>query len=188
MEKIEGSLAGNFLISTRKMPDPRFAGQVIYLCFHSREEGAMGVAINRPAGSVTLAEAFPELAVDDLRVSTPVYIGGPVEQNSGCILYERHEWKSEFEFVITSGVALTRERQVLEQIAGGGGPQTFLLLLGYAGWGPGQLEEELTRNGWLVVPGSEEIIFHCDNRRKWQAAAEQLGIDMNLYEDETGNA
>ena len=188
MEKIDGSIAGKFLISTRNMPDPRFAEQVICICSHSAEEGAIGVAINRPAGEISLAEVFADLDVLPSFSELDVHIGGPVDHEAGFILYERGDYEMEGVLEVSDKIALTRERKVLEDIVTGKGPSTFLFILGYAGWGPGQLEAELTRNGWLVVPGDSDIIFHREDSEKWQAAAQQYGIDINLFADETGNA
>lgn len=189
MEKIDNSIAGKFLISTRNMPDPRFAEQVIYICSHTAEDGALGVAVNCPAGDISLAEVFADLDVLPSLSTVNVHLGGPVDHEAGFILYERGRgYEMEGVLEVSEKIALTRERKVLEDIVTGKGPSTFLFVLGYAGWGPGQLEAELTRNGWLVVPGDSNIIFRLEDSEKWQAAAQQYGIDINLFEDETGNA
>ncbi len=181
------SLAGRFLISTPQMPDPRFAEHVIYICEHG-SQGAMGLAINRPNYSLSLAEILQgaQLPVPKKKLP-PVYIGGPIDQESAFILYHS-DYAAGYKMDITDTVSLTRETKVLEDIANGVGPELFLFVLGYTGWGPGQLESELLHNGWLAVPGNEEIIFHLEDALKWRAAAMQYGIDISIYKDTIGYA
>lgn len=180
-------LTGSFLISTQSMPDPRFEEQVIYVCAHS-DEGAMGVAINRPNTMFTLGEI---LRSADLPVPKhelpPVYIGGPVELESAFILYSSG-YSTEYQLEITESIFLSRETKVLEDIAKGNGPEKYLFLLGYAGWGPGQLERELLDDGWLTIPGNDVIIFDTPDEEKWRAAAMQYGIDISTYGDVVGRA
>jgi putative transcriptional regulator len=181
------SLAGTFLVSTPQMPDPRFEEHVIYVCAHTAE-GAMGVAINQPNGVFTMAEVLrgAGLPVPDFALP-PVYIGGPVELDSAFILY-LSGYEAEHRLDVSDTVSLTRETKVLEDIAYGRGPSKYLFVLGYTGWGPGQLEHELMANGWLSVPASDEIIFDSPDEFKWRAAAMQYGIDIATYEDVIGNA
>lgn len=181
------SLAGTFLVSTPQMPDPRFEEHVIYICAHSAE-GAMGVAINQPNRVFSMHEILrgSGMTVPEGQLP-PVYIGGPVELESAFILY-RSEYSAEHRLDVSDTVALTRETRVLEDIARGRGPKKFLFILGYSGWGPGQLEHELMANGWLNVPASEDIIFDCPDEFKWRAAAMHFGIDITTYEDVIGNA
>jgi putative transcriptional regulator len=181
------SLAGSFLVSTPQMPDPRFEEHVIYICAHN-EEGAMGVTINQPNHIFTLAEILrgANLPVPDKELP-PVYIGGPVELESAFILY-RSDYSAEHKLDISETVSLTRETKVLEDISKGAGPSTYLFILGYTGWGPGQLESELTENGWLTLPASDNIMFDMPNELKWKAAAMQYGIDIATFEDVIGNA
>lgn len=183
----KNSLAGTFLVSTPQMPDPRFEEHVIYICAHN-DEGAMGVAINQPNRALSLAEILrgANLPVPQEPLP-PVYIGGPVELESAFILY-LSGYIAEHRLDISDSVSLTRETRVLEDIALGRGPQQYLFILGYTGWGPGQLEHELMVNGWLSVPANDEIIFHTSDEFKWRAAAMQYGIDIATYEDVIGNA
>jgi len=180
-------LTGSFLISTQKMPDPRFEEQVIYICAHSKE-GAMGVAVNKPNGMFSLAEIlkstdFP-VPEGDL---PPVYIGGPVELESAFILFTS-DYATEFQLQVSPTVFLSREAKVLEDIAHARGPEKYLFLLGYAGWGPGQLEQELLADGWLTVPADNMIIFDTPDDEKWRAAAMRYGIDISVYSDIAGRA
>lgn len=181
------SLVGNFLISTPQMPDPRFAEHVIYICAHS-EEGAMGVAINRPNGSISLAEILQgaDLPVPKVELP-PIHIGGPVELESAFILF-LSDYSTKHKLEISETVSLTRETRVLEDISVGKGPKDYLFILGYTGWGPGQLESELVERGWLTLPASDDIIFGLDDEEKWKAAAMQYGIDIAVFEDQIGNA
>jgi putative transcriptional regulator len=181
------SLAGSFLVSTPQMPDPRFEEHVIYICAHNAE-GAMGVSVNRPNHIFSLAEILQgaNLPVPEKKLP-PVYIGGPVELESAFILY-LSDYFVEHKLDISETVSLTRETKVLEEISRGGGPTTYLFILGYTGWGPGQLENELLENGWLTLPADDNIIFHMPDEHKWKAAAMQYGIDITTFEDVIGNA
>ncbi len=181
------SLTGSFLVSTPQMPDPRFEEQVIYICAHS-SEGAMGLAINKPNSAFTLAEVLQgaDLPIPDIELPL-VYVGGPVELESACILY-RSDYSTEYQLEVTPTISLSRETKVLEDIAKGRGPGSYLFLLGYTGWGPGQLERELVDDGWLTVPGDDNIIFNLPDDEKWKAAAMQYGIDISTFGDVIGYA
>lgn len=184
---IVDSLTGSFLISTQKMPDPRFEEQVILICAHN-EEGAMGVAVNRPNSMFSLAEILEsaKLPIPETELP-PVYIGGPVELESAFILYSSG-YSTEYQLQVSPTVFLSRETKVLEDIANSRGPEKYLFILGYAGWGPGQLEQELLADGWLTIPGSDTIIFDTEDELKWRAAAMQYGIDISVYDDVAGRA
>jgi len=181
------SLTGQFLISTPQMPDPRFQEQVIYLCAHN-DEGAMGLVINNPNQELTLLDILygANLPVPEGPLP-PVYIGGPVEMESGFILYSGSggEYAS---LEITPDIYLTRDARLLEKIARGEGPDRYLFLLGYAGWGPGQLEMELMDSGWLTLPGDPEILFETSDEDKWRMAAFRYGIDISTFGDVIGYA
>lgn len=181
------SLAGSFLISTPKMPDPRFEEHVIYICAHN-SEGAMGVAVNRPNSRFSLLEVLKgaELPIPENQLP-PVHVGGPVELESAFILY-LSDYQAEHKLEISETVSLTRETRVLEDIAHGKGPEHYLFILGYTGWGPGQLENELLDNGWLSLPANDNIIFHMADDLKWKAAAMEYGIDIVAFEDVIGYA
>lgn len=181
------NLTGSFLISTPKMPDPRFEEQVIYICAHSHE-GAMGVAINKPNPLFSLAEILRSagLPVPDVTLP-PVYIGGPVELESAFILY-RSEYRTEYQLEVSPTISLSRETKVLDDIARQRGPDKYLFILGYAGWGPGQLEQELVDDGWLMVPAEDHVIFDVPDEDKWRTAAMMYGIDISVFGDIVGNA
>jgi putative transcriptional regulator len=181
------TLTGSFLISTPRMPDPRFSEQVLYICAHSHE-GTMALVVNRPNLFLSLDEILrgANLTVPDKKMPQ-VYSGGPVEPTSACILFSS-DYQAEQQLAISSTVSLSREAKLLEDIARGQGPEKYLFLLGYAGWGPGQLEQELIAEGWLVVPGDDAIIFDVPDEEKWQRAALLYGIDISTYDDVVGNA
>ncbi len=182
------NLRGSFLVSTSQMPDPRFEEQVIYICSHSIE-GAVGVAVNCPDPNLTLTQIIREMnfksSVPEL---PPVYIGGPVSLGAAFILYRDHAPDNVIGMEIDQQISLTRDRAMLEAIAAGNGPKDFLFILGYAGWGPGQLEAELHDSGWLIVPGDDKIIFDLPDAEKWKAAAEYYGIDIVTYNENVGYA
>ncbi|MBM9602743.1 YqgE/AlgH family protein [Desulfopila inferna] len=180
-------LTGSFLISTQNMPDPRFEEQVIYICAHS-EDGAMGLTINKPNNMFSLAEILTSanLPIPENELP-PVYIGGPVELESAFILFTS-DYRTEYQLEVTPTTFLSRETKILEDIAHGKGPEKYLFLLGYAGWGPGQLENELLADGWLTVPGNDMIIFDTPDEEKWRAAAMLYGIDISVFGDVIGRA
>lgn len=181
------ALTGSFLISTPQMPDPRFEEQVIYICAHSNE-GAMGLAINKPSPAFSMVEILKGagLPIPDIQLP-PVHLGGPVELESAFILY-RSEYQTEYQLEVSPTISLSRETRVLEDIAWNRGPGKYLFLLGYTGWGPGQLEQELVEDGWLTVPAEDHIIFDLADEYKWKAAAMQYGIDIATFGDVIGYA
>ena len=181
------SLQGNFLISTSKMPDPRFREKLIYMCGHT-EEGAIGLVVNNPLPDVTLDEILinANIPVPDFELP-PVYLGGPVEMGSGFILYTA-DYQVENQLQVSTTVCLSSDPQILQDIALHSGPDNYLFLLGYAGWGPGQLENELTDNGWLILPAEDNIIFNMPDPKKWKVAAQKFGIDITTFGDVVGSA
>ena len=180
------SLQGNFLIATPQMPDPRFQEQVIFICSHN-SDGAMGLVINQPSG-YTLIEIFKSANIEVLEQEwPPIYLGGPVEVEAAFFLYDSG-YSSVHSMNISDGVSLSRNPQILQDIAIGCGPEQYLFVLGYAGWAPGQLELELTKNGWLTLPSKNDILFKTPAESKWKKAAELFGIDISLYSDQIGTA
>lgn len=181
------SLQGNFLIATPHMPDPRFFKKVVYLCGHSDDEGAMGLMINHPT-SHTLAEVMEGLGIEVPEGILPsVYLGGPMEMEAGFFLFS-----SDFEccnyLEVTENLRLTSDVEILKAISGGRLPERYIFALGYAGWGPGQLENELADDGWLALPGDEDVIFNTPDDRKWEEAARRLGIDIATFGNVVGSA
>lgn len=181
------SLVGNFLISTPQMPDPRFQEQVIFICAHN-DEGAMGLVINNPNQDIGLREVLEganmPVPSGDL---PPLYMGGPVELDAGFILYSSDYFTAN-SLEVTPEIFLSRDSRLLLDIAQGNGPEQYLFMLGYAGWGAGQLEEELLDNSWLTVPGDYNILFNTPDELKWKLAAHRFGIDISVFSDVVGNA
>ncbi|MCX5870231.1 MAG: YqgE/AlgH family protein [Deltaproteobacteria bacterium] len=186
-KSIIDTLTGSFLISTPRMPDPRFSEQVLYICVHSHE-GTMALVINRPNLFLTMDEILrgANLPVPE-SILPPVYSGGPVEPASACILFSS-DYQAEQQLAISATISLSRDVRLLEDIARGQGPEKYLFILGYAGWGPGQLEQELVAEGWLVVPADDALVFDVPDEEKWQRAALLYGIDIATYGDMIGNA
>ncbi|MCW5198957.1 YqgE/AlgH family protein [Desulfobulbus sp. F3] len=181
------NLTGHFLIATPQMHDPRFQEQVIYICAHSRE-GAMGVAINNPNQEISMMEILLSTNIPlPEGPLPPVYTGGPVEMESGFILYSADRQIGSG-LAVTQNISLSRESKLLEEISKGFGPKEYLFLLGYAGWGAGQLEAELVDNSWLTVPGDPSILFHTPDELKWKKAAHRFGIDISMFSGIVGNA
>jgi len=169
------------------MPDPRFQKQVVYLCSHSESEGALGLIINHPT-THTLAEimAGADIKIPDLELP-PIYLGGPVEMEAGFFLFTAdYECKNYIE--VTPNIRLSRDVEILKDISLGMQPAKYIFALGYSGWGPGQLENELGDNGWLALPGDEEVIFDIPDERKWEKAASSVGVDISTFGDVMGKA
>ena len=185
---LDNHLTNHFLIAMPGLADPNFFHTVTYICEHS-EQGAMGLVINRPMG-LQLADIFEQLdiKIDDPNISqTPVYLGGPVQGDRGFVLHDsEREWDSTLK--VTEDISVTTSMDILQAIAAGEGPAHSLVTLGYAGWGAGQLEEEMAQNTWLSGPAKSEIIFNRPSDQRWQAAADLLGVDLNLLSSEAGHA
>ena len=187
-------LANQFLIAMPGMVDPNFAGSLIYLFEHT-ERGAMGLVVNRPT-EVDLATLFDKIELK-LEIApllkVPVYFGGPVQIERGFVLHESNPLISySSSLVIPGGLTMTTSKDVLEAVAAGKGPQNFLMTLGYAGWGAGQLEEEITLNGWMNVPLNHhqmiEIIFNTPSSQRYEKAIGHLGFDLSHLSGEAGHA
>lgn len=168
-----------------QMMDPNFSGTLTYLCEHN-EHGAMGIVINRPS-ELMLGEIFEQLNFPFVGTDHPIYAGGPVQLERGFVLHnDARNWESSVQ--ISPGVRLTTSKDILAAIAKGEGPEDYLVALGYAGWGAGQLEQELTDNAWVVCSASEEILFHTPDSEKQRKALSMLGIDSNQLSGQIGHA
>ncbi|MCR4378816.1 MAG: YqgE/AlgH family protein [Rhodospirillales bacterium] len=181
-------LAGHLLVAMPGMPDPRFAKAVIYMCAHN-DEGAMGLVINRAMADFTFPDLLKQLGIA-AAADTPsisVQFGGPVEQGRGFVLHSS-DYVHESTLVVDADVALTATVDILKAIAHGKGPSHSLLALGYAGWGPGQLDAEILQNGWLSVKADPGIVFNANLSAKWQQALSKLGIDLSLLNENAGHA
>ncbi|MFC3569670.1 YqgE/AlgH family protein [Paracoccus sp. TOH] len=185
------NLTGKMLIAMPAMRDPRFEQSVILVCAHS-EDGAMGLVVNRPLPEIGFADLLTQLGIDvgEDALDIPVRFGGPVEPGRGFVLHRvpRDIQLGENRMRITDDLAMSTTRDILEDYARGHGPQPAMLALGYAGWGPGQLDSEILQNGWLTSDRGDEIIFGADNPGKWRAALKSLGIDPLMLSPSAGHA
>jgi len=188
MDPDASNLTNNFLIAMPGMSDPAFERTVTYLCQHTAE-GALGIIVNRPS-EMMLGDVLKELDIPilDERVSEqPVYWGGPVQPDRGFVLHAREgEWKSTL--CINEELCLTTSRDILEALGRGDGPSRAMLALGYAGWGSGQLEQEIAQNAWLNAEATEAVLFDRPPENRWRAAAELVGVDISLLTLEAGHA
>lgn len=182
------SLVGQILIAMPAMTDPRFAGTVIYICDHT-DKGAMGLVLNRPLEAPSFEDLLRQLKVTPTPPARTIRLcnGGPVDTARGFVLHST-DWTGEGSLRVSDDVALTASLEVLKVIAGGGGPRRGLLALGYAGWGPGQLEDEVRQNAWLTAPATDALVFDAAPETKWRRALAELGIDPLLLSGAAGHA
>jgi len=189
-------LDGQMLIAMPVMEDERFQRSVIYMCAHS-SEGAMGIIVNRAAGSIDFAGLLLQLKIIEKgeRIMLPegaeemkVLRGGPVETGRGFVLHSSDFFIKDSTLPIDEDISLTATLDILKAIAKGSGPKRAVLALGYAGWGPGQLENELQHNGWLHCPADPELVFGGDVDRKYEQALKKIGIDLAMLSNESGRA
>ena len=181
-------LSGQMLIAMPGMTDPRFEKAVIYICAHN-EDGAMGLVVNRLIESMTFPEMLKQLDIEPTEPEDVirVLLGGPVEQARGFVLHSP-DYLQDASMVVNDDVALTATIDILRAIADGAGPRNRLLALGYAGWGPGQLDSEILHNGWLNVSADDDLVFGEDLDAKWERAMAKIGIDPLLLSDDAGHA
>jgi len=182
------SLTNQFLIAMPALADPNFHGTVTYICEHNAQ-GAMGIVINRPL-NLTLGEVLSEMKIAPQEAGiarNPVYMGGPVQTDRGFVLHNpAGRWDSML--WINDELGITTSKDILENIATGTGPKQLLVALGYAGWGAGQLEQELADNVWLCGPSNNKIIFDTPWQQRWEAAAALMGVDLSQISNQIGHA
>jgi putative transcriptional regulator len=182
------NLTHHFLIAMPSMVDPNFARSLTYICEHN-EQGALGVVVNRPI-EMTLRKLFDQVEIplhDEKLAQVPVYFGGPVQVDRGFVLHQpAGSWQSTLS--VTEQVGLTTSKDILEAVAAGSGPDRIQVSLGYAGWAPGQIEEELAQNAWLTVPADIRVVFNLPAERRLEAAMNLLGIDLARLSDSAGHA
>lgn len=182
------SLTNHLLIAMPGLADPNFARTVTLICEHS-SEGAMGLVINRVT-ELRLHDIFEQLGIPSRgsRVSDmPVFFGGPVQNNRGFVLHEPlGSWDATLPVTDTLGVSTSRD--ILEAMAQNQGPERCLVALGYAGWGPGQLEREIMENSWLYGPANHHVLFDLPVEKRWKEAARAVGVNLDLLSGEAGHA
>ncbi len=190
MKKRDASfLDGQLLIAMPGMGDQRFDRTVIFVCDHS-EKGAMGLIVNKPAKELSFSDLLAQLKIPaqiDLG-AIQVHVGGPVEHGRGFVLHSPDYSVRESSLHVGPDFAMTATVDILQDIARGHGPRQALLALGYAGWGPGQLESEIRANGWLTAPADRDVVFSARDTDKWTAALRSISIDPRLLSAEGGRA
>lgn len=184
----EIALSGQLLVAMPHMSDPRFARSVVYLCAHS-DDGAMGLVVNRLIDSMRFETLLDHLGLEAERchLDLPVHFGGPVESSRGFVLHSA-DCVQDGSLLIDNDIALTATTDMLRAIAEGAGPERCVLALGYANWSPGQLDQEIQDNGWLLVPADDQLVFGPDNDGKWEGALTKIGVDFTLLSTEAGHA
>ena len=182
------NLTDNFLIAMPSMVDPNFARTLTYICEHN-DQGALGLVINRPI-DLTLSALLAQVAVPRIEPhleKVPIHYGGPVQIDRGFVLHQPvGEWQSTL--AVNARTGLTTSKDILIAVGKGEGPVKLLVTLGYAGWAPGQLENELTQNAWLTVPAQPEVIFDLPAEERLPAAMQLLGIDFASLSEQIGHA
>ncbi|WP_246522092.1 YqgE/AlgH family protein [Neoroseomonas terrae] len=181
-------LTGHLLIAMPGMQDPRFDHSVVCLCAHSAD-GAMGLVVNRPLPGMVFDDLLRQLEVAPMPPQRRIRMleGGPVETGRGFVLHS-DDWSTDGSLPVMKGLTLTASVDILKAIAGGGGPRDCVLALGYAGWAPGQLEDEIQRNAWLNVQADASLVFHGDTSHTWGAALAKLRVDPALLSGTAGHA
>lgn len=175
------------LLAMPAMSDPRFARGVIYMCSHDAS-GAMGLVINTAIENMDFKGLLDQLSIEtELQASDiTIHAGGPVEPGRGFVLHSA-DYVQESTMIVSQTTALTATVDILKAIAEGNGPVNHLITIGYAGWGPGQLEEEIQANGWMIADADEEIIFHTELEHKWPRAMAMLGVDIAMLSSDAGH-
>ena len=189
-------LDGQLLIAMPSMSDPRFERSVIYMCAHS-EQGAMGIIINKTTPMISFGDLLAQLDITGSEAAIepppelsgmPVLFGGPVEQGRGFVLHTIDYFTADSSLPVAGNIALTATIDILRAMAKGEGPERAVLALGYSGWAPGQLENEIQHNGWLTCPADEELVFGLDFDDRYTAALRKLKIDPAMLSSDSGRA
>ncbi|KUF09746.1 YqgE/AlgH family protein [Pseudoponticoccus marisrubri] len=182
-------LTGHMLIAMPGMGDPRFEHSVVFMCDHS-EDGAMGLIINKPSDDLDMGGLLSQLSIetDPALAKRRVHFGGPVEMGRGFVLHTPDYSSVVTTLEVLDEVHMTATLDILEDLATGKGPSKWLMMLGYAGWGPGQLEGEIAENGWLVCPCAPRLVFDLPDMEKWEAALESIGVAALALSAEGGRA
>jgi putative transcriptional regulator len=188
-------LDGQLLVAMPLMNDKRFARSVIYMCAHS-EKGAMGLIVNQKAPHISFRELLGQLNIpargpdrtDDDLIDISIHVGGPVETGRGFVLHSSDYHAADSTLAIDNSVSLTATIDILKAIAAGRGPDRAILALGYAGWRAGQLESEISANGWLHCPADPELLFDCALDQKYERALSKIGIDPSHLVSVAGHA
>lgn len=189
MAEIMTFLHGKLLIAMPGMGDPRFEKSVVFMCAHS-EDGALGLIVNKPSREIRFSNLLEQLGLDtaESRSDIRVHFGGPVENERGFVLHSGDYVAESATLQVSDEFGMTATLDVLEEIARGSGPSSAILALGYSGWGPGQLESEILKNGWLTCDADPALVFGTNDEGKWEAALKSLGIDPLSLSSTAGHA
>lgn len=184
----QGWLTGQLLLAMPSLRDVRFAQSVIFICAHN-EDGAMGLILNRLLRKPRFEDLMQQLGVEPFppQRSLPISLGGPVDEHRGFVLHS-NDWSGDGSLTISGEYSLSANLEVLQAIAGGHGPTRARLLLGYAGWGKGQLEDEIQQNSWLTAPPDDDIMYDTAYQTKWQRAFAGLKVDPGRLSGDAGRA
>jgi putative transcriptional regulator len=182
-------LEGKLLIAMPGMGDPRFEKSVIFMCSHS-SDGAMGLIVNKPVAGLAFRELIEKLELEPTAGTPdlPVLYGGPVQTGRGFVLHSKDYAGDESTMPVSNDIALTGTRDILKAMAEGHGPRAAMFALGYAGWGPGQIESEIRANGWIHCDADPVILFDANMNSKWNRALGKLGIDASVLSSHAGRA
>lgn len=182
------NLTNQFLIAMPTLQDPNFFHGVTWLCEHN-EQGGMGITVNRRL-DIEMGDVLKQMGIETQIAavrSQPIFLGGPVQNERGFVIHKPHgHW--DVTLKVTDELGVTSSRDILEAIAAGEGPGQCLVALGYAGWGPGQLEQEIGENTWLNVTADDRVLFDTPPEQRWEAAAALSGVDMNRLSSHFGHA
>ena len=180
-------LSGQLLLAMPGIGDPRFEKAVIAMCVHD-ENGALGIGLGRIVPRIGFHELLRQLDIEPgVAPDVPIHLGGPVEPQRGFLLHSP-DWGGEESVHVGNRWVLTATLDILRAIAEGRGPTKWIAALGYAGWGAGQLEEEMCRNGWFTTPGSDSLLYEADVNSRWASAFRGAGIDPRLLASDYGTA
>jgi putative transcriptional regulator len=180
-------LSGQFLLAMPGMGDARFAKAVIAMCVHD-ENGALGIGIGRIVPRIGFHTLLEQLDIDvGVAPDVPIHLGGPVEPQRGFLLHSL-DWGGQESIQVGNRWALSATLDILKAIAAGKGPTRWVAALGYAGWGAGQLDEEMTRHGWFATPGTESLLFDCAVDKRWGEGFRSAGVDPRLLTADYGTA
>jgi putative transcriptional regulator len=177
-------LEGKLLIATNKITEPDFKKSVIYICGHNKD-GAIGVVINRLLQQVKFSDIIDDIELLDIHKQIPVYLGGPVESHKGLVLHS-DDFLTQTSRVFAQGIAITSDMKILKSMAQGASPKKNMLVVGYAGWGFEQLNNEIRDGSWLVTQATQQLLFDIANEDKWHKATESIGIDPSKLSTSSG--
>jgi len=181
------SLTGQLLVSMPQMGDPFFAHSVVYICAHGEDAGTMGFIINKTIEDLTADKIYEQVVPQTSAPPQSVHFGGPVSPSNAFVLHSP-DYRDEGTQIIGADFALTASIDILRAKAQGAGPRQSLLMLGYAGWGAGQLENEIKANGWLLAAADTALVFEENDDGKWRRALAKLGISPENLSGDTGFA